>query len=245
MNAGRISRYALVSIVASTSLLVAGCGPKDSGPTSSAIGPTPTSTVASATPSASAAASGMAIQGETAIGALGDPCALLTAAEVEAGTGYHVTGITRGTITTGDTGPSQNCVFLTDGPSLVGPLASALGAMSGQDPTAVSDAVNAAGGLVGVTLMPTFRLRGFEREREGRPPTVRRSRSRDSPPPLNLGRFAPVNDVLRHRRVPPAGFEPATAGLEVRCSIHLSYEGGSRVRAGSAPIPRRSPSPSS
>lgn len=97
----------------------------------------------------------MAIQGETAIGALGDPCALLTAAEVEAGTGYHVTGITRGTITTGDKGPSQNCVFLTDGPSLVGPLASALGAMSGQDPTAVSDAVNAAGGLVGVTLMPT------------------------------------------------------------------------------------------
>jgi hypothetical protein len=94
----------------------------------------------------------MAIQGETAIGPFGDPCALLTADEVSAATGFTVTGITRGKVTTSSTGPSQNCVYLTDGPSLVGPLASALGAMSGQDPTAVSDAVTAAGGLVGVTL---------------------------------------------------------------------------------------------
>jgi hypothetical protein len=94
----------------------------------------------------------MAIQGDTAIGPFGDPCALLTAAEVSKATGFTVTGVTRGKVVTNDTGPSQNCVFLTNGPSLVGPLAAALGAMSGQDPTAVSSAVTAAGGLVGVTL---------------------------------------------------------------------------------------------
>jgi hypothetical protein len=94
----------------------------------------------------------MAIQGETAIGPFGDPCALLTAAEVSSAVGFTVTGITRGKALTNDTGPSQNCVYLTNGPSLVGPLASALGAMAGQDPTAVTNAVNAAGGVVGITL---------------------------------------------------------------------------------------------
>jgi hypothetical protein len=32
---------------------------------------------------------------------------------------------------------------------------------------------------------------------------------------------------MRHARleVPPAGLEPATDGLEIRCSVHLSYGG--------------------
>ena len=149
MNAGRMRGIAAVSLVASISLLLAGCGPKDPSPTSSNAGPT-----SSAAGGATAApdASGLAVQGETAIGPFGDPCALLTAAEVGTATGFTVTAVTRGKVITSSKGPSQNCVYLTTGPSLVGPLAAALGAMAGQDPTAVSSAVTAAGGLVGVTL---------------------------------------------------------------------------------------------
>jgi hypothetical protein len=157
VNSGRAYRYTLVAIVASASLILTGCGPKDSGPASSSAAPPasassgPTSSSPAKSPLPSAAA-GQAISGDTAIGPLGDPCALLTVAEVEAGTGYKVTAVTRGPVTTGSRGPMQNCVYSTNGPSLVGPLASALGAMAGQDPTAISKAVTAAGGLVGITL---------------------------------------------------------------------------------------------
>ncbi len=157
MNKGRAYRYTLVAIIASASLILTGCGPKNSGPASSSAKPpasansAPTSSSPAKSPLPSAGAS-QAISGETAIGSLGDPCALLTVAEVEAGTGYKVTAVTRGPVTAGSHGPMQNCVYSTNGPSLVGPLASALGAMSGQDPTAVSSAVAAAGGLVGITL---------------------------------------------------------------------------------------------
>lgn len=150
MNAGQSSRFALVSILACTSLVLAGCGPKEPDPSPSGSNPTPTT--AGPLP---ADDSGMAIQGETEIGPLGDPCVLLRVAEVEAGTGFHVTAITRGVLTSDDSGPSQNCVYLTDGPALVGALATALGAMSGQDPSAVAGAIDAAGGLVGITLTAT------------------------------------------------------------------------------------------
>jgi len=149
VNAGRRNRVAAVSLVATLSLLLAGCGPKDSSPTSSGTGPT-ASAAGGATTGTNA--QGMAVQGETAIGPFGDPCALLTAAEVGTATGFTVTAVTRGKVITSSKGPSQNCVYLTTGPSLVGPLAAALGAMAGQDPTAVSGAVAAAGGLVGITL---------------------------------------------------------------------------------------------
>jgi hypothetical protein len=94
----------------------------------------------------------MAIQGDAAIGPLGDPCALLTADEVSKATGFTVTAVTRGKATTNDKGPLQNCVYLTNGPSLAGPLAAALGAMAGQNSSTVATAVKAAGGVVGVTL---------------------------------------------------------------------------------------------
>ena len=150
MNAGRRNRVAVVSLVASLSLLLAGCGPKDSSPTSSGTS-SPTSSAAGGA-AGGTTNQGMAIQGETAIGPFGDPCALLTAAEVSSATGFTVTGVTRGKVTGTGANAAQNCVFLTNGPSLVGPLAAALGAMTGQDPTAVSNAVTAAGGLVGITL---------------------------------------------------------------------------------------------
>jgi hypothetical protein len=149
VNAGRRNRVAVVSLVASLTLLLAGCGPKDSTSTSSIGAPT---SPAAGGATAATGTSGMAIQGETAIGPFGDPCALLTAAEVSSAVGFTVTGETRGKVTGTGVNASQNCVFLTNGPSLVGPLASALGAMAGQDPTAVSNAVKAAGGVVGITL---------------------------------------------------------------------------------------------
>ena len=149
MNAGSRNRVAVVSLVASLTLLLAGCGPKDSTSTSSSGAPT---SPAAGGATAATDTSGLAVQGETAIGPLGDPCSL-TVADVEAATGYKVTTIKRGAATTDSAGPTQNCVYLTTGPSLVGPLASALGAMAGQDPTAITNAVNAAGGVVGITLM--------------------------------------------------------------------------------------------
>jgi hypothetical protein len=158
MNTGRRNRIAMVSVVAGVTLLLAGCGPKASGPTSS--GTTKPMSSAAAAPAAGGTTDlGMAIQGETAIGPLGDPCSL-TVADVEAASGYKVTEIKRGAITSSTSGPSQNCVYLTSGPALVGPLASALGAMAGLDPTAVTNAVNAAGGIVGITLMTADKSTG-------------------------------------------------------------------------------------
>jgi hypothetical protein len=42
-------------------------------------------------------------------------------------------------------------------------------------------------------------------------------------------KLATVLDVSRHHKAPPAGLEPATVGLEVRCSDPLSY-GGRQAR---------------
>lgn len=59
---------------------------------------------------------------------------------------------------------------------------------------------------------------------------MRSDRTYENQPAAPKGRWWNVNDV-----VPPAGLEPAALGLEVPCSIHLSYGGGrAECRAASA-----------
>jgi hypothetical protein len=45
---------------------------------------------------------------------------------------------------------------------------------------------------------------------------------------LSNDRSTPKPGKCRQKRVPPVGFEPTTCGLEVRCSIQLSYRGSAR-----------------
>jgi hypothetical protein len=55
-------------------------------------------------------------------------------------------------------------------------------------------------------------------------PAKRRSRDLEPPAVAADGAQTPPKAKVI-RSMPPAGFEPATLGLEVRCSIRLSYGG--------------------
>lgn len=122
-------------------LLLTGCKPS--------ADVTPTSNVSS--PGQNTGATGTAdVGGSTTIGALGDPCTLLTVAEVESATGHHVIAVSRGEPRTDGSSPaSQTCVWVTDGPASTS-MTGLIGAFGG-DASAV-ETLSTTGGPVGITL---------------------------------------------------------------------------------------------
>ena len=54
-------------------------------------------------------------------------------------------------------------------------------------------------------------------------PVVVRSAAETQQPLRNRGLMSPDDDCERLRKLRPVGVEPTTYGLEIRCSIQLSY----------------------
>jgi hypothetical protein len=101
-------------------LLLAGCPSKS--------GPTPQTSGTSGSPPA-ATAGGLVAEGASP-GTGGDPCALITAAEIQAAVGQSVTKITRLPVDSDSDGTSQQCLFATNGTPPSGAAAALLAQMA-------------------------------------------------------------------------------------------------------------------
>lgn len=138
----------LICVVAASCCAVTACGTSKSTtaatPTTGSVATATTTTGTTTQPTTS----GDLTPTGASAGALGDPCALLTPADVTAAMGQHVLGIRRIAAQTDSDGQlSQQCVYLTDGtPMDVSSLAIVAGLSGGGTTPKLS------GGGIGVTL---------------------------------------------------------------------------------------------
>ena len=147
--------------------------------------------------------SGLKITGETVIGNIGDPCSLLTAAQISSALGHKVVAIARGKQQKDGAGAiGQTCSYLTDGPSLVGPAASMLGALAGgTDTKALQDGIAKAGGIFGVVLQPVD------------PKTASPDNGQDAPnPEIQIRKVTGIGDNATVLTPPQGGFAIAVKG---------------------------------
>ncbi len=90
--------------------------------------------------------------GETAVGALGDPCLLLTKREIEDALGVPVIGVTRGAL---DADGTQLCAWALDAPgSTAAALGGFVGTIPGGEVGTLVDGLGTAGAVFGVILAP-------------------------------------------------------------------------------------------
>jgi len=143
----RLYRPATLAAAAVILLALGACKSSDTAtPAPSGGGPTAT------TGSAPAAGTGAnTVTGEP-VGDAGDPCLLLTPADVQAAFGQTVSAVRRLKATTDEDGVSQQCVLVTSGPAMNGPGMAALSTMAKALGGQKVDA-QPASAAIGVTLV--------------------------------------------------------------------------------------------
>ena len=83
--------------------------------------------------------------------------------------------------------------------------------------------VDSTGPATGPKLAPASDKTGLALMTADETPVVVRSAAETQQPLRNRGLMSPDDDCERLRKLRPVGVEPTTYGLEIRCSIQLSY----------------------